>query len=333
MKAAAQRWIFASLFLAVLFLPAGAHAFDFKRFVVFGASLADSGNAFALTGQAIKAPYSELDDFLIPPAPYAEGGNRFSNGPTWIEHLARRLDKSPSVEPAFADDGGRAANYAVGGARAREDGVNRNLPAQVATFLDDVKYKAPADALYVIDMGANDVRDALLAGSEADIQLILGDALGSIGAQLGNLYGAGARKFLILNVPDLGVLPSIRILDSFFPGAAAFAGTLSQVFNGNLDSLVAAFGALPEVEIARLNVYGKVNEIIARPADFRLSETVAPCLTPDVAPFTCKKPGRYLFWDGVHPTTAVHEIFAEEAADVLRAERRPSRLVNARERR
>jgi outer membrane lipase/esterase len=310
------RSMIVTLLFAALLLPAQAGAVEFQHIVVFGTSLSDPGNAFALTGQSIKKPYSELDDFLIPPAPYAAGGYHFSNGATWVELLARRLDAGDSVEPAFGESQ-TATNYAVGGARARADGLNINLPDQVAVFLSDVAASAPATALYVIDMGSNDVRDALLAGSLAEAQAILADALASIGGQMANLYGAGARKFLVLNVPNLGVLPSIQILDSIFPGAAAFAGILAETFNANLDGVIASLAALPGVEIARLNVHQKVNDLIANPAKFGLKEVSVPCITPDVRPFTCKKPDRFLFWDGIHPTKAVHAILAKEAAVIL----------------
>ncbi|HKY09429.1 MAG TPA: SGNH/GDSL hydrolase family protein [Candidatus Binatia bacterium] len=312
-------WLTAVLVALTFGAPAWAGGMRFKRIVVFGASLSDPGNAFALTGESIKRPYSELDDFLIPPAPYAIGGNHFSNGATWVEQLARQLDLGDSVAPAFGDSE-TGTNYAVGGARARTDGLNVNLPDQVAVFLSDVDSSAPADALYVLDMGSNDVRDALIAGSVAESQAILADALASIGAQLANLYGAGARKFLILNVPNLGVLPSIQILDDFFPGAVAFAGILAETFNATLDSIVTSFAALPEVEMARLNVHQKVNDLIANPRQFGLKEVSAPCITPEARPFTCKRPDLFLFWDGVHPTKTVHALFAKEAAAVLAGE-------------
>ena len=305
--------ILIAVFVCALIAPTRSDAITFDRVVVFGASISDPGNAFALTGEAIKPPYDELDAFLVPDAPYARGGHHFSNGATWIERYAKPHGLGKYVGAAFADGHSRALNYAVGGARARNDGINVNFTDQLAALLTDVSNVAPSDALYVIDLGANDVRDALAAGDPT----ILADALNSIAANLGTLYAVGARKFLVLNAPNLAVLPSIRILDGIFPGAAFAAGALSQAFNANLDAVIAFIAALPGVEIAQVNLFQLVNTIMADPAAFGLTEAETPCITPNVAPFTCKKPDQYFFWDGIHPTKAVHGILAQEAAAVL----------------
>jgi outer membrane lipase/esterase len=68
-----------------------------------------------------------------------------------------------SVRPAFASSGVKATNYAVGAARAYHDGQNVNLGDQVDAFLADHGGAADPDALYVIEMGGNDLRDAILA--------------------------------------------------------------------------------------------------------------------------------------------------------------------------
>lgn len=311
-----QRSSIVAILTIALSLPAYAHAIDFDRIIVFGTSLSDPGNAFALTGQALKPPHSELDAMLIPPSPYVIGGHHFSNGATWIEQFARRIGLNQDVKPAFDGSKNKALNYAVGGARARSDGININLPDQVATFLSVVGYDAPRDALYVIDMGANDVRDALTSGSPAEAEIILATALNSLATQLHTLNYFGANKFLILNVPNLGLLPSIQILDTFFPGAAALADDLTRTFNFHLDAVV---DSLAGAEISRLDVYTELNEIVGDPKRFGLSEGAAPCVAPGVQPSTCRNPEQHLFWDGVHPTKAGHAIFAREAEKSLGA--------------
>src|SRR6476620_8450807 len=119
----------------------------FASIVAFGTSLSDSGNAFALRGGTNTPPDYLLDPLLVPSAPYARGGHHFSNGATWIEQFARSFGLAGSVRPSFQDSGG-STNYAVGGARAYEDGVNVNLSAQVEAFLQQVNHTAPSDALY-----------------------------------------------------------------------------------------------------------------------------------------------------------------------------------------
>ncbi len=104
--------------------------------VVFGTSLSDSGNAFALRGGANTPPDYVVDPLLIPSAPYARGGHHFTNGATWVEQYARSRGLAGTVRPAFRGSSAIATNYAVAAARAYDDGKNVNLSAQVDAFLD-----------------------------------------------------------------------------------------------------------------------------------------------------------------------------------------------------
>ena len=185
-----------SLVAALMFFistPISAHAMTFDRIVVFGGSVSDPGNVFALTGIANRPPYDKLDPFLVPTGAYDVGGHHLSNGATWIEQFARPLGMSRYVQPAFQGSSRDATNYAVAGARARAVPETVDLPEQVTAFLKDVGDRAPSDALYVIDFGGNDVRDALTAGDPG----ILNDALMAIADNLGFVYAAGARKFFV----------------------------------------------------------------------------------------------------------------------------------------
>src|SRR6266481_3610938 len=165
--------LLAVLCALVLLVPAWAGAEEredgfrpFDRIVVFGTSLSDPGNAFLLTGQNVSAPSYGMSGLslvtLIPDFPYAAGRNHFSNGPTWVEQLAAPIGLSWSVKPAYVQSIAGSSNYAVGGARAR-DGVagEVSLSQQVTHFLRDAGPQASSRALYVIEIGGNDVRDAI----------------------------------------------------------------------------------------------------------------------------------------------------------------------------
>jgi len=296
-------------------VPTAAPA-PFGRIVAFGASLSDSGNAFALRGGTNTPPDYLLDPLLVPSAPYARGGHHFSNGATWVEQFARSIGLAGSVRPAFLSDDLTATNYAVGGARAHEDFINVNLSTQVQAFLQQTGGIAPADALYTIEMGGNDIRDALVAYPSGSGP-ILHDAIMSIAVNIQTLYAAGARTFLVWRAPDVGMTPAILRLNTISPGAAYLASQLTQGFNAGLDGAVAQLRGLPGIRIVKLDAYRLLNDLVARPAEFGLTNVTTACVTPYVPPFTCESPDEYLFWDGIHPTKAVHAIIALEAGSVL----------------
>jgi phospholipase/lecithinase/hemolysin len=292
----------------------------FDRIVVFGASLSDSGNAFALRGGTNTPPDYQMDPLFVPAVPYARGGHHFSNGATWVEQYARSIGLAGSARPAF-ESAGRGTNYAVAAARGWEDGLNFNLSAQVDAFLQDSGGVAPPDALYTIEIGGNDIRDALLAFPSGS-GLILGQAITSIRDNIGRLYAAGARNFLVWRAPDVGLTPALGILDRVHPGSKFLASSLTQGFNSNLDNLVSfltlsPMSPVPGIRIARLDAYKLLHDIVNDPVAYGLTDVTSPCVTPNVAPFTCQTPDEFLFWDGIHPTKAVHAIIAQEAASAL----------------
>jgi len=292
----------------------------FDRIVVFGASLSDSGNAFALRGGTNTAPDYQMDPLFVPAVPYARGGHHFTNGATWVEQYARSIGLAGSARPAF-ESAGRGTNYAVAAARGWEDGMNFNLSAQVDAFLQDSGGVAPSGALYTIEIGGNDIRDALVAFPSGTGR-ILTEAIASINSNIGRLYAAGARNFLVWRAPDVGLTPAIGVLDRIHPGSKFLASSLTQGFNTNLDNLVSflslsPMSPVPEIRIARLDAYRLLHDIVNDPAAYGLTDVTSPCVTPNVAPFTCQTPDEFLFWDGIHPTKAVHAIIAQEATAAL----------------
>ncbi len=318
-------WSAIAVLVLIISAPILTQAMTFDRIVVFGGSLSDSGNAFALKHIANRPPYDQLDLLLVPSAPYSIGGNHFSNGATWIEQLARSLSLSESVRPAFASKFLGGTDYAVGGARAREVPDDVNMPEQIAEFLKEFDNVAPSDALYVIDFGGNDVRDALdEAAKGEDPYPIIEAAVISVASNMRLLYDQGARKFLVLTVADIGKIPSILKADLENPdlGLAGFATQLSAAFNLALNPTIAFyFQDVSDQQIATFDVFTTVDTVIAAviasPGAFGFTNAEKACIEPNDPPFKGKTPDEYLFWDGIHPTKAGHAFLAQAAADVL----------------
>ena len=288
----------------------------FSGIVVFGTSLSDSGNAFALVGDQSTPPDFALNPLLVPSAPYARGGHHFSNGATWIEQFGRSVGLDDSIRPALASNSSAATNFAVGAARAYADGINFNLTQQVDAFLQRSNGIASSQALYVIEMGSNDVRDAFaLYATGGDGGPILTKAIMSVAHNIHRLYMAGAREFLIWVVPNIALTPAIRSLG---PAAGALATQVTMSFNAGLSaSLLQLAGMLPGISFTRLDANQLLSAIVADPGAFNLTNVASACVTPNVVPFTCQTPDDYLFWDGIHPTRAAHRLLAIETAHVL----------------
>jgi phospholipase/lecithinase/hemolysin len=317
-----RRWTVTGGLALVLAVPAIAAAqSSYSGVVVFGTSLSDPGNAFVLLGDQNTPADFDLNPYLIPSTPYAKGGHHFSDGATWIEQFARGAGLGGSAKAALGSASTEPSNFAVGAARAWEDGVNFNLTRQVSTFLDRSGPDVSPTALYVIEMGGNDVRDAfqmyIFGGPTGPVRAgeILTAALGSIAANIQRLYRAGARDFLVWSSPNIALTPAIRSLG---PQAGGLATGLAQTFNTNLTKVVAGLSALPGTTFARLDAYEIQAAIVAHPENYGLSNATTACIRPSVAPFSCQNADEYLFWDGIHPTKAGHAILAQETANIVR---------------
>lgn len=298
----------------LLALSLGAHARerDYPRVVAFGDSLSDPGNAFLLIRDVEVPPFE-----LIPDAPYARGGLHFSNGRTWIEQLAGDLSVGVSAGPGLLKSP-VFSNYAVGGARARATGPF-DLGTQVNFYLAEAGGTASPTALYSVFAGSNDVRDALESlavdptGATAAGMLVA--ALTAVRDNIVALAGAGARTFLVPNMPNFALVPAVRLQG---PAAQAAGQWLSSSYNDGLEATLSALeGALP-VTIVRLDVYTLVNQVVAMPGVYGLAEVERTCITPGVRRGAyCSRPDDYLFWDGIHPTRAGHAILAHGARAAL----------------
>ena len=321
------KWVLVVWALIVSFGPLteAAHARDgvaagsFSRLVIFGDSLSDPGNVFVVTGEFEVRPFD-----LIPDRPYAIGGLYFSNGRTWVERLAAALRLHSSARPALLAPGS-FSNYAFGAARARPDsGQPFDLGAQVNLFLSDFGGGAASDALYVIFVGGNDIRDAIQALASnpttgTTSTTIIEAAVQGVADNVVSLAMAGARDFLIANAPDLSRVPAVSMNpNSLAPVARRFSVEFNEALTQALKNVETL---LPfKIEIIPLDVFGVFTQVVDSPAAFGFSNVTQSCITPGVIRGAiCREPDKYLFWDGIHPTRVAHAILARRAEEILAA--------------
>jgi phospholipase/lecithinase/hemolysin len=295
-------------------LPVKAALPDYDQIFVFGDSLSDPGNDFAVSG--------------FPPAPYDK---RFSNGRVWVEYLAEDLGLNPTpytalpANSSIPDDG---INFAFGGATTGHGNIGNppfpfiGLTQQIDAFVD-LYQGQPADEedLYILWAGSNDYFATLLnpvAPTSEQVEAIVKNTVGNLSAAIEELTNAGARNILVVNQPDLGNTPFIRGLGDqavqLFSGAITLHNALLaqelQILSNNYS----------QSDLISFDINALFNEILIDPEKFGFTNVVTPCTNsnfysnpPTIDPNVCDNPQATLFWDNTHPTTSVHRIIANTA--------------------
>lgn len=307
------------LFVSML-LPVGlqANENEIERLIVFGDSLSDPGNFFLATGDSVAEPFEP-----IPTAPYEVGKFHFSNGETWVERLARELENRRGGRPAL-ERPGRFTNYAFGRARARPSSPvfsDFDLSFQVSAFLFDFESVAPSDALYSVWIGSNDLFEAINAlqddPSGVSTATIITEAITATSENIFALYVAGARTFLVPNMPNAAITPAV--ISQNDPTVTFVANLVTGQYNAALAAALDGLEAgLLGIRFIRLDVFSILNGIVESPAAVGLENVTNSCITPGIPEDAiCGRPNKFLFWDFIHPTRRAHRILSERAVDVL----------------
>lgn len=292
--------IFPFIFLA--FASQLAQALPYSSLVVFGDSLADSGNNAAALG-ADRSPTPIASPAFIPTLPYLS--NRYSNGPVWVEQFAAKLGLK--AEPSLL--GG--TNYAFGGAETgpADSPFPFSLTDQVEMYLGGSGGTAASNALFVVAGGGNDARAAIEAADlGGDPTAIINAYVQNVATILTRLSNAGAQNILFVNVPNVGLTPALQAADLVFPGAAAGASAISAGMNLGASSVFAGLLPTLSADVKLFDFYSLVTDAVTNPGAFDLADGTTAC----AAVLACiANPDSTVFWDGIHPTTAGHARIAQ----------------------
>jgi phospholipase/lecithinase/hemolysin len=266
----------------------------FSHINTFGDSLLDTGNAFMLTG----------GDY---PASPPNAGGRISNGPLWVEYLAETLGMELQPENQYAVAG---ACSGVGNFSSVAYGIpeleGTGLQWQIQTFLNDSgPGRLDPKALYIVWIGANDIFTTLTFGGDMDFTVY--QAIQNTAEAVATLAKRGARHILVVNLPDLGLTP-FGLAQG--PQYSALLSGLTDAYNYYLDAALDSLEGAG-IRTIRLDAAGLIREVAADPGDFGLVNATEMAIDSD------DDADGYLFWDGVHPTTAGHQIVADRAVEEL----------------
>ncbi len=282
--------------LGLITLAVGqAHAGQITGIVSFGDSLSDVGNDYIGSGGTQPAPVANYYD------------GRFTNGGNWLDYLAHDLGVAA---PVASLAGG--LDYAFGGASTGSGTTTYapgeavpNVDSQIAMYLSN--HTPSPTQLFTIWAGAND----LLIGNQQNPTV----PAQNIANEITTLAAAGAKQFLVPNLPLLGEIPA----SSALPAAQRQAlDAWSVGFNQTLQAEAAALQTSLGVQIHVANVQGLFQQVLANPASFGFTNVTGSAINPGLAG------NGYLFWDAEHPTTAADALVGELAAQSVPE---PSTLV------
>ena len=244
-----------------LFLQIG-YAQNFKNIVAFGDSFTDNGH---------------VNGF---------GFDRDTNGPIWVEHLAKMMQCQTLDNRAWGGartDNGHFLGYDWSGFNWQIDNYNMTTNAD--------------DTLFTVWIGVNDYWD-----NKDDPS----NSVKNIKTGINKLIEKGAKHFVVFNNFDLTIslgygpntdyhnlVPAVKKLTK------RFKSELSAMLFDKSTGLVKAN---PNIKITFIDIYTFMNDLVNN-NQFKK--------TPWRGTYTLPKPNEYLWYDEWHPMTSCHKQIAE----------------------
>ncbi|CAI1071819.1 Phospholipase A2 [Serratia quinivorans] len=265
-----------------------------NKIIAFGDSLSDTNNVFNASLWRFPNPKSW---FL----------GRFSNGPTWVEYLAKQ-----NHLPVY--------NWAVGGAASNQQKlVIPGLLDQVDSWLiymKQAKNYRPENSLFTVWIGAND----LVTYNQGVDGLIANQA-----KALNRLVSAGAKKVLVLNLPNITRAPEF----AFRQDGEKIKRQIDD-YNTRIKQVVDDINrSHPDSPVIIFDLAALFTDMLDNPTRYQVSETKMACLdiqAPSSLNYihalpvraACTNADTYVFWDLLHPTSNTHRLLAEHVSQYLK---------------
>ena len=275
---------------------------SFSQVYIFGDSLSDTGNLAAFLGQPLPPPYVN---------------SRVSNGPVAVETLASKLGHTAEASQytIFVPEAG--SNYAVASAKASGARL-QDLSSQVLGFTFNHGYIAPSDALYVIFIGGNDIRATRRLTDINEAKMVVHEAATSVFSAIQNLTQMGARSFLLINAPNVGLIPETLIAAELNndPGIIKRARKMSNLYRKTLHEMAESFEESNDIQISEFDLFKFFNKLVKKSEKYGFINSSDACFSTVTLSFhpDCYlglNADQFVFFDEIHPTTKAHTLIGE----------------------
>lgn len=288
-----------------------AYSQGFSGLVAFGDSLSDLGNTTAT-----------LSDTFTGYNSYYYDQGRYSNGPVWVENVARQM----ALSALQRNDGTNlyGTDFAWAGSTSGTGYTYdylANLQQQVKFYraLLTTKYAQMPDiktTLFTVWSGGNDV----IYYTEDDTPITAQKMCDNIAAAVTTLYHAGGRYFIVPNLPPLGDKPNYRNTKY-----EAKANDLVNAYNPLLQTRLSLLRSqLTGITIVAFDAHQVFKTVLMDPKAYKLTNVTDTAFTPNYYisehyGSVVANPDQYLFWDNTHPTRMGHAIIAQVLEDAVAA--------------
>lgn len=345
-----KKLISAALFAAVMFSSA-ANALQYSQIgniYFFGDSLTDSG--FNDLWPTVAHPPS------VPTLPPGKAPTFTTfGGYTWAQYIARDIkgtvlpvypgptppdtmtNNSCCNVPGFVSGTLTGFNYAAGGSTTNSIGVSEtwapSLITQVNTFLNTPGKTIHPNDIFFIWEGANDLLAILDNPPPTDLALqymmlsAAQKAAVNITYAVSALSARGAKRFVIMSLPNIGRAPLVTVLnDPFFAQAAKNVSfTFDSMLNQQLGTIVNRYN----IKFIYVNIYTLLDEIIndsnkgvpyvVQNQSFLFTNTTDPvCGFTTSAIYCTETSNGHVFADLLHPTDMAHRLISLQVESLIK---------------
>ncbi len=310
------------VFLGSLALNISSSVFaaSYSNLWIFGDSFSDNGSTVDILPL--------LKSAGAPPLP---SDGKLSDGKLWIEYFAESLGMPERAETVWVKGGRNPGNYSMIAASSRLSSILiQDFPDQIDLF-ERQKQKFESNDLVVIQMGINDGLSAMKifgqmmkAGKTRDEAMKAADqeldkAIVAYKAQFHRLISLGARKFLVMNAPDLGLAPFARQRNAV-DLARLYSMKLNRMLAVAVNDVKASHKGAAGLSIRTFDLLTNLHKLMADPSAYGLSPNLirdAACGERGANNRVCTQPENYFYYDLNHPTSQVNQVISKEALRAL----------------